>query len=391
MSDKGMRPCADPSICGVQNHRDGTFCRARGGGIHGLARRSRKLAPQKGEGGVRPSVSLGGGGPKINIEDSQQHPSGHTFADIEPEGVSDDADVGMHRFEADEHGNWTAKTRVGGLNFSERSDDVRSRMTRGEYEGFLREQYPNAEMEFGDAGGDAFIETRQNADDVQGDLTADHVSATFVDENQQMLDDIESGDIDDHAVEYASGLDEKWRYDNNVDVDAVGGAYRDKMRRESKKPRPDDAAEAEYEDTNDNFTKSLQNAGIRAHYERQKETSYGNLSRVWLSRVDENGEEQSVSVSYTKGVALDPNPNPQEVVSALLNDEDYRGQAHHVISREEERAAEDTGYLPKELHPDAITWKEDEEIRVSTEGLNRVLGDHYDDVRTAWEDEHDWQ
>ena len=66
MSNDGMRPCAEPKVCGVQNHYDGTVCRARGGD------RSSDLTRLAGQGGVKPSVSLGRAqGNRVNIRDSE--------------------------------------------------------------------------------------------------------------------------------------------------------------------------------------------------------------------------------------------------------------------------------------------------------------------------------
>ena len=53
-----MTPCYNPKVCGVQNHRDGTICRASADGA-GYGR-ERKLAPgTDGKGGVKPTVSIG--------------------------------------------------------------------------------------------------------------------------------------------------------------------------------------------------------------------------------------------------------------------------------------------------------------------------------------------
>ena len=159
MSNDGMRPCADPKVCGVQNHYDGTVCRARGGD------RSSDLTRLAGQGGVKPSVSLGRAqGNRVNIRDSETKRSGHTFAHIEPDDESDELGVGVHDFEADRNGNWAISTPASSLEHAARSDEVFDDMDADDYKSFLRKEYPSANLHFNDRGM-VTVKTSQKAED----------------------------------------------------------------------------------------------------------------------------------------------------------------------------------------------------------------------------------
>lgn len=348
MSNDRMRPCADPKVCGVQNHYDGTVCRARGGGLAG----AHKLAPSKdGKGGVKPSVSIGGsqGKPEVNIRDSETKRSGHTFAHIEPDDESDELGVGVHDFEADRNGNWAISTPASSLEHAARSDEVFDDMDADDYKSFLRKEYPSANLHFNDRGM-VTVKTSQKAEDFQGDITVESVNERFLEQNGQMLRDADSGKLDERAAEHAANLNEKREeYGRSTYI---------------ANPVPSHAVESEYEDANDDFTKSLQDVGVRAHHVRKG----GGSSTVWLSRTDESGEEQTVVVPYHKGSELDPEPGVQEVVSAVLSDRDYLDSA-----------------------PGDVSKKDASEIRSHFAGLNRVLGEHMDSVHESWQErDHDW-
>lgn len=343
MGNDRMKPCADPKVCGVQNHYDGTVCRARGGASSGLTR----LA---GQNGVKPSVSLGGPqSNRVNIRDSETRRSGHTFAHIEPDEESDEFGVGVHDFEADRNGNWMISTPASPLEHAARSDEVFDNMDSEDYKSFLRKEYPSSDLRFNDRGM-ITIKTSQKADDFQGDITTESVNERFLEQNGQMLRDAESGKLDERAAEYAANLD-KMRESHERST-YIGDQV------------PSHAEASEYEDANDDFTRSLKDIGVRADYVRKA----GGSSTVWLSRTDENGEKQTTSVPYFKGELLDPKPGVQEVVSAVFGDRDYLDES-----------------------PRDVSEKDAKEIRSHYEGLSRVLGEHMDSVRETWQEhDHDW-
>ena len=390
MSNGKMKPCADPSVCGVQNHYDGTLCRARGGGLAGLPGKSRKLAPGAKD-GVKATVSLGGSTEKGKVdmpESEHDESSGWTFAEVDAADFGK-ADVEPHDFEADSEGNWSAETQINSLAYSYLSGEAMDAIPEGAYEEFLQARYPESDIGI-DSFGDVQVHT--NEEDADGVINPDRVNAKFRETHKRLLDDIENDRIDYALVEHGQKQEEEEERQN---VDEVIEKFEEELEETINAPVSDTAVEAPIKNPDGGLGRTISEAGIKTHYDFEGEDpdskGYANKYMLWLSRTDENGEEKSLGFPMSRGVALSPEPNAEEAVSAILSDENYQEFMDEApISRKEEWDAERFGLEDPNAEGDRLTWKQDKSITATSERFHEVVGEHYDDLHTDWE-ESDWR
>lgn len=390
MSNGKMTPCADPSVCGVQNHYDGTLCRAQGGGLAGLPGKSRKLAPgADGKGGVKPTVSIGSSAGANRVEVSggdYDESSGWTFAEVDAADFGK-ADVEPHDFEADGEGNWGAETQVNSLAYSYLSGEAMDAIPEDAYEEFLQARYPESDIGIDDFG-DVQVNTHENTEDYSGALTDDHVNEKFKETHKRLLDDIENGEIDSKLIEHGEEMEEQEEKQN---VDDVVEQFDTELEETVNSPVSDEATEAPIKNPNTGLGRTISEAGITTSYDFMgpDEESGGNANKymTWLSRTDENGEEKSVGFPMSRGIALHPEPTAEEAVSAILSDEQYKEFMDEApISRKEEWDAERFGDDDPNAEGDRLTWKQDKAITATSEKFHDVVGEHYDDLHADWEE-----